>query len=99
MIRFVRTGTRTRTRTTGSLGFGLGRETEIICGVREGDDSFETMSYTFGAKDMGWEKEVSEWVRMHCDYFLFQSMTPYRRGLVRSLAARFLCPLWSMLEG
>ncbi|CAM9806230.1 unnamed protein product [Scytosiphon promiscuus] len=41
----------------GSLGFGLARETEIVCGVRKADDSFETMSYTFGAKDMGWEKE------------------------------------------
>lgn len=44
--------------TTGSLGFGLARETEIVCGVRKADNSFETMSYTFGAKDMGWEKEV-----------------------------------------
>lgn len=44
---------------TGSLGFGLARETEIVCGVRKADNSFEKMSYTFGAKDMGWEKEVS----------------------------------------
>ncbi|CAB1100843.1 unnamed protein product [Ectocarpus sp. CCAP 1310/34] len=41
----------------GSLGFGLARETEIVCGVRQDDGSFEKMSYTFGAKDMGWEKE------------------------------------------
>ncbi|CAM9689873.1 unnamed protein product [Pylaiella littoralis] len=41
----------------GTLGFGLARETEIVCGVRKADNSFETMSYTFGAKDMGWEKE------------------------------------------
>lgn len=31
-----------------------------MCGVRKPDNSFETMSYTFGAKDMGWEKEVSQ---------------------------------------
>ncbi|CAM9157308.1 unnamed protein product [Hapterophycus canaliculatus] len=44
----------------GSLGFGLARETEIVCGVRKADNTFETMSYTFGAKDMGWEKEADK---------------------------------------
>ena len=45
--------------TTGSLGFGLGREAEVICGVRMADNTFERMTYTFGAEDMGWKKEVS----------------------------------------
>lgn len=44
----------------GTLGFGLARETEVMCGVRKADNSFERMAYTFGAKDIGWEKEVSE---------------------------------------
>eukprot|EP00904_Undaria_pinnatifida_P005145 jgi/Undpi1/1760/HiC_scaffold_11.g05149.m1 len=42
----------------GTLGFGLGREAEVICGVRKADNTFERMTYTFGAEDMGWEKEV-----------------------------------------
>ena len=45
---------------TGTLGFGLGREAEVICGVRKADNTFERMTYTFGAEDMGWEKEVRE---------------------------------------
>lgn len=44
---------------TGTLGFGLGREAEVICGVRKADNTFERMTYTFGPGDMGWEKEVS----------------------------------------
>lgn len=58
-----------QTPTTGSLGFGLARETEIVCGVRKADNSFETMSYTFGAKDMGWEKEVS-WASLLCTPYM-----------------------------
>lgn len=45
--------------TTGTLGFGMGREAEVICGVRKADNTFERMTYTFGPGDMGWEKEVS----------------------------------------
>lgn len=41
----------------GTLGFGLGREAEVICGVRKADNTFERMTYTFGPGDMGWEKE------------------------------------------
>lgn len=52
-------------RLAGTLGFGLARETEILCGVRKPDGSYETMSYTFGPKDMGWEKEVRENERRH----------------------------------
>lgn len=43
----------------GTLGFGLGRETEVICGARRADGSYERSIYTFSAKNMGWEKEVS----------------------------------------
>lgn len=46
--------------TTGTLGFGMGREAEVICGVRKADNTFERMTYTFGPGDMGWEKEVSQ---------------------------------------
>lgn len=48
--------------TSGTLGFGLSRETEVMCGVRKSDNTFERMAYTFGAKDLGWEKEVSCWL-------------------------------------
>lgn len=44
----------------GTLGFGLARETEVMCGVRKADGTYERMSYTFGAKDIGWEKEVGQ---------------------------------------
>ncbi|CAM9670189.1 unnamed protein product [Ectocarpus sp. 13 AM-2016] len=46
------------------MGFGLVRETEIVCGVRQDDGSSENMSYTFGAKDMGWEKELMSFPRV-----------------------------------
>lgn len=43
---------------SGTLGFGLGRTAEIVCGVRKDDGSYERMIYEFGPSDMGWEKEV-----------------------------------------
>lgn len=69
-------------RTTGSLGFGLARETEIVCGVRKADNSFETMSYTFGAKDMGWEKEVSVCSEIDSSCFAVLLFT-HKRGVIR----------------
>ncbi|CAN0127872.1 unnamed protein product [Ascophyllum nodosum] len=41
----------------GSLGFGLARQTEVLCGVRKADGTYEKITYTFGAKDIGWERE------------------------------------------
>lgn len=47
---------------TGTLGFGLGRTAEVVCGVRKPDGTYERMTYEFGPADMGWEREAGDYL-------------------------------------